>query len=127
MWIRDTAKTIVIGAIAIAALTSCAAGSDEEPTKAKLSGSIQTVLSGAGVPPGFPTDATDVHIETDGELVAVKWTGPRMEGCTAAAVGAIPNAAAIALLYQDVGIKNIEQCGDFWQADQVDGTHILWN
>lgn len=78
------------------------------------------------LPADFPRNAVSVRMNVDGDAIGVTWNGDRLtEGCMAG--DAEVNAPVAMLMLQDVGIENVERCGDFWQADQADGSHILWN
>lgn len=138
-------KKPLITAIAIAAalplmLSGCASETPKEDTStgAETTGTTndtspvrdaETLLSelkSAGdLPADFPK-TTDLRVETDGDSFAVAWKGDRLTNDCVAAEGS-PNDVASILLIADGTLEDVQQCGDVWQAVQVDGSNIAWN
>lgn len=138
-------KKPLITAIAIAAalplmLSGCASETPKEDTStgAETTGTTndtspvrdaETLLgelkSAGDLPADFPK-TTDLRVETDGDSFAVAWKGDRLTSDCVAAEGS-PNDVASILLIADGTLEDVQQCGDVWQAVQVDGSNIAWN
>ena len=92
---------------------------EPEPTE-------DVLVSEDRLPKGFPEGATEIRSVVEGDKVAYAWHGEgRSEGCEASE--GFPDGYAAPLLLQDVALKNVVKCGDFWQAEQADGSFVAWN
>jgi len=107
------------------ALTGCTTTAPPEPIN-DAHAQLQDLRENGQLPETFPTRPSDLRVEIDGDTFAIAWKGDRISGeCTAST--ASPNSASMMLLLQDVGLEDVEQCGNVWQATQADGSHIAWN
>lgn len=92
------------------------------PTADELGG----LVADGTLPAAFPADAEQVRVLTLGDRVAASWQGaPLATDCVASDQQVA--SYAIPLLLMDVGLEQVEQCGDVWQAEQADGSRVLWN
>ncbi len=92
------------------------------PTKAEVA---QLVADGH-LPKGFPADASNIRVIQEGDKIAATWTGGPIDATCEASTERVGSYAGM-LLIQDAPITDTEQCGDVWQAKQVDGSRLLWN
>ena len=132
---RRFATRVSIGAaVAALLLTGCTATpapedsgqgagpEDSRPTASELN----TLREDGTLPKTFPEDAENVRLIRDGDKIAASWTGEPLAGeCAPSTDSPAPYAAL--LLLMDVGLEDVEQCGDVWQATQADGSHVFWN
>lgn len=95
---------------------------DYQPTEEELAALIKQ----GKLPETFPTDAKNIRVVEDGDRVAVAWAGEALSGSCSASTET-PGSYALGLLIQDAALEEVQQCGDFWQAKQADGTWVSWN
>ncbi|WP_427870196.1 hypothetical protein [Leucobacter luti] len=122
-----------IAALAAAAgllLSGCAPKSATENTspmpEPAPEPTTSVLVSENRLPEGFPETATEIRSVVDGEKIAYAWHGEgRTQGCEPS--DGFPDGYAAPLLLQDVALKNVVKCGDFWQAEQADGSFLAWN
>ena len=138
---RTTALLTASLAVAAFALVGCAPAGGTDSTTSPNEGSetassvrdyrpntseLEALISQETLPKTFPTDAQDIRVVEDGKKIAATWTGPALTGsCTSSTES--PGSYALSLLIQDAGLEKVQKCGDFWQAQQVDGSRVLWN
>lgn len=127
MFARTSA--ILTGAIALPLILSgCASGTTTEQPKPvpDASSQLKELRDSEKLPSTFPTETEDLRVEIDGQEFGVSWKGDRISGdCKAS--DASPNSTASILLLQDAGLKDIQKCGDVYQATQADGSNVAWN
>lgn len=124
-------QLIAIAALAVTfplLVSGCSTLTDgTEPTpQASPSEQLEQLRSEGKVPASFTTEPRDLRVEIDGDEFGVSWKGqPLTEGCTPGE--GRTNSAVSLLMLQDVGIEDVQQCGNVWQATQADGSYIAWN
>lgn len=127
MRLRRFVPALALLLAAAPVVTGCAAGaSSAGPTQPKASEIARLVASGA-LPSDFRPEAGSVRLIASGPRVAATWSGPALASSCAAQDGGSPAGFVSILLLQDVGLTDVQRCGEFWQATQADGSRVLWN
>ena len=115
--------------IALALLVSgCSAATDgtENEPQESATAKLEQLKSEGKVPASFTAEPLDLRVEIDGEEFGISWKGqPLTEDCVPGK--GLTNSTVSLLMLQDVGIEDVQQCGDVWQATQADGSYIAWN
>lgn len=118
--------TIAVALSLIATGCSAATDATEPDPQDSASAKLEQLKSDGKVPASFTTEPLDLRVEIDGEEFGISWKGnPLTEDCVPGT--ARTNSTVSLLMLQDVGIEDVQQCGDVWQATQADGSYIAWN
>lgn len=118
--------TIAVALSLIATGCSAATDATEPDPQDSASAKLEQLKSDGKVPASFTIEPLDLRVEIDGEEFGISWKGnPLTEDCVPGT--ARTNSTVSLLMLQDVGIEDVQQCGDVWQATQADGSYIAWN
>ena len=107
-------------------LSGCAPTAESGDSFAGAKEQLAELKRDGKVPASFTDEPSELRIEVNGDEFGIHWKGePLTQGCTPA--HGSPNSTASMMMLQDVGIEDVKQCGDIWQAKQADGSFIAWN
>lgn len=125
---KSFAPLATISFVVALLLSGCSAATDgtEGEPQQSASAQLEQLKSEGKIPASFTAEPLDLRVEVDGEEFGISWKGqPLTEDCVPGE--GRTNSTVALLMLQDVGIEDVQQCGNVWQATQADGSYIAWN